>query len=184
MAALLPWLQRKWTFTAPAELYPDVIERLRGLPPRVEDLVRRWPRECLVRRERNSWSIQENIGHLLDLEPLLDARIGDFLAGQPTLRAADMSNLATHQARHNDRRIEDLLAALRQERERIVARLESLQPADFARTAEHERLRTTMRLVDACSFCADHDDYHVARMTELARMWQDGRTAAETARRI
>src|SRR5688572_6826400 len=156
----LPWIQRTFQFTDPVEIYPDVIERFRGAPARIEDRLRGLTREVLIGTDGRGWSIQENIGHLLDLEPLLDGRIDDFLAGKALLRAADMTNLATRQARHNGREIGDLLGAFRAAREHIVARLESLSSAQFALVAEHPRLKQRMRLIDAVSFACAHDDYH------------------------
>ena len=55
MSARLPWIQRRWTFTAAVGVYPDVIERLRGTPARVEDLVRHWPAAILTCRDGESW---------------------------------------------------------------------------------------------------------------------------------
>lgn len=165
----LPWIQRKFSFTDPVGVYPDIIERCRGVPARIEDRVRGLPREVLTGTDGGGWSIQQNIGHLLDLEALLDGRIDDFLAGEPVLRAADMQNRATIDADHNTREIGGLLAEFRAARERIVGRLESLTPADFGRAARHPRLDQPMRLVDAVAFACAHDDYHLARISELIR---------------
>ncbi len=170
MGARVPWIERRFTFDFPVGLWPDILERLRGVPARIEDRVRRCPAPILTRREANSWSIQENIGHLLDLEPLGEKRIDDFLAGKSVLRAADMTNRATNEAHHNERSITTLLGAFRAAREHLVTRLEGLADADFARTSLHPRLRQELRLVDWMAFCAAHDDYHLARMSELARL--------------
>lgn len=172
MAAQAPWFERKFSFDFPVEVYPDVIERFRGTPARVEERVRGVPREVLVRREREgTWSIQENVGHLLDLEGLWDRRLGDFLAGKQDLSAADVTNRATHEAGHNDREIGELLAGFRAHRMRQVGVLEGLRAKDFARTSLHPRLRQPMRLVDAVAFVCAHDDYHLARIGELIRMF-------------
>jgi uncharacterized damage-inducible protein DinB len=80
-----------------------------------------------------------------------------------------MTNTATHQARHNDRLIADLLRAFRDERESQAAILDQLSDAEFARISEHPRLKQKMRLIDAITFVCLHDDYHLARMTELVR---------------
>ncbi len=169
MPAKLPWVQRTFTFDFPVETYPDVIERFRGTPARIEDLVRRVPRETLTWSDGKGWTIQQNIGHLLDVEPLWDHRLDDYLAGKAELRAADMSNRATNEAGHNSRAIGDLLGAFRRAREGQVARLEGLAPADFARVSIHPRLKQPMRLVDAITFICCHDDYHMARIAELRR---------------
>lgn len=172
MAAILQWNQRTFRFDFPVEIYSDVIERLRGAPPRVVAKVRAASPEVLTRREREgTWSIQENIGHLLDLEPLGFSRLDEYLRGAERLSPADMTNKATHEARHHDRAIDELLDEFAGERGRFVARLDSLAPADFARTAIHPRLKMPMRMVDWLSFVAAHDDYHLTRMTELLRMF-------------
>ena len=104
--------------------------------------------EALVRSDGESWSIQRNVGHLLDLEELPNARLDDFLAGKEVLTAADMTNRCTQEADHDSVPIGDLLGAFQRERAALVARLEELAPEDFARTALHPRLATPMRLVD------------------------------------
>lgn len=41
----------------------------------------------------------------------------------------------------------------------------------FAITAIHPRLHVTMRLVDMLLFQAEHDDYHLTRISELIRLF-------------
>ncbi len=170
MRQRIPWTDRTWTFDFPAELWPEVVERFASAPARAADKTRALSDAALSwRRAEGTWSIKENIGHLLDLEVLLDKRLDEFLAGKDTLTAADMENAATNQATHNERDIRDLLASLRSERGRLIVRLECLQPKDFARTAMHPRLQIPMRLVDAVVFACDHDDYHLATIADLIR---------------
>lgn len=171
MSARLTWFKRQFNFDYPVDIYPDIIERVRGTPARLEDRVAGLAPAVLIRRDGNSWSIQENVGHFLDLDDLHANRIGDFLAGVSVLRAADLTNRKTNEARHNERPITDILRDFRRERLAFVASVEALQPADFARTAEHPRLKTPMRLVDCLTFFACHDDYHLARITELVRLF-------------
>jgi len=38
-------------------------------------------------------------------------------------------------------------------------------------TSLHPRTKILMRIVDLCVFTAEHDDYHLARVTELKRMF-------------
>jgi uncharacterized damage-inducible protein DinB len=166
--ARLPWVQRSFVFEFPVETWPEVVERFRGTSARIEDKVRGLSREVLTASD-GGWSIQENVGHLLELEGVFGRRIGDFLAGKALLSAADITNKATHEARYNERAIGDLVRAFREEREAQAATLDRLSDADFARVSEHPRLKQKMRLVDAVTFVCLHDDYHLARMTELAR---------------
>jgi hypothetical protein len=167
----VPWTSRKFEFNFPAELYPEMIERVRGTPARVEDLVSALPESILTRRDGERWSIQENIGHLLDLEDLFSGRLDDFDAARSTLRAADMTNRKTHDARHNDQAIQTILSEFRSARITLVERLERSEPEFFARTAHHPRLNKPMRVVDMLYFQSEHDDYHLARISELIRMF-------------
>lgn len=167
MPNLVPWTERAFNFDFPAGLYPELLERLRGTPVRVEEIARSLPARVLTGRVGETWSIQENIGHLADLEGLFTGRLDDFEAGAE-LRPADMTNRATNEADHNARTMAEVLAEFRTRRAELVGRLEALGPSDFAKTAHHPRLDRPMRVVDMMFFHAEHDDYHLARMRELA----------------
>lgn len=167
------WFDRQFTFDLPVETYPNLVERLRGTPVRVEALVAGLPTETLTRRHNDDWSIQENVGHLWDLEALWAGRLDDLLTGQTLLRAADLTNRKTHDANHNAAPINDLLAAFRRERAAWVSRLDDLSESDVVRTALHPRLQQPMRLVDHVYFVAEHDDHHLAQITRLKRLWNE-----------
>lgn len=163
------WFTRAWSFDFPSDLHPEVIERLRGTPVRLQAAVAGLEGSTLTQRFSYDWSIQENVGHIGDLDALFDGRINDVLAGTAVLRPADMSNQATFDADYNSRPIQEVLTRTRISRERLVERLERLTPDDFTRSAYHERLGMEMRLVDQCLFQATHDDYHLAIITGLKR---------------
>jgi uncharacterized damage-inducible protein DinB len=165
------WMDRTFLFTTPVELLPTVAERLRGTPARLEEKFRSLSPAVLTRRDGDAWSMQEHLGHLLDLDELHLGRLEDYQAGAETLRAADMENRKTQEADHNRREVKHLLQDFRRERRRFVERLESLSPEELARSAVHPRLRQPMRVVDMAWFVAEHDDHHLARMTELQRMF-------------
>src|SRR5918996_1626232 len=109
------WTDRTFRFDLPVEMFPVVIERLRGAAPRIEDKIKGLPAEVLTRRDGDSWSIQEHIGHLLDLDELHIGRLDDYLAGAEVLRAADMTNRKTWEGRHNERPLAELLRDFRRE---------------------------------------------------------------------
>jgi len=161
------WFERRFDLSFPAELYPNLCVRLRGTPARVEELLRDVPREALLRRNPGEWSVQEHAGHLLDLEPLWDARVSEFLGGAAELTAADLSNRRTHEAGHNDRQLREILQGLRAARFRLLERLATVDPAARTRTLLHPRLRQPMRLVDHLYFVAEHDDHHLAFISSL-----------------
>src|ERR1043165_2245364 len=133
----LEWIKRQFSFELPTGMYPNVLERVRGTPARLEDLVRSLTPENLTRRDGDKWSIQEHAGHLLDLEPLGIHRLDDYEAGRATLHAADMSNQRTYEANHNADTIENSLAAFRKERMELVRRLDGYDEAFVLKTALH-----------------------------------------------
>ncbi len=163
------WFERRFEFDSPNTLFPNVVERVRGTPARVEERVRGVAPAILTRRVGDTWSIQENVGHLLDLEPLWLTRAKQLAAGEQVLAAADLDNRKTHQANHNAFPLASLLEAFRRERGRFVSVLEAADAAVLERTALHPRLQTPMRLIDLVVFVAEHDDHHLARIGELVR---------------
>ncbi|HEX8458926.1 MAG TPA: DinB family protein [Pyrinomonadaceae bacterium] len=163
------WFERKFTLDLPLSMYPNVLERVRGTPARLEDRLLELPREVLVRRDGDAWSIQEQAGHLLDLGTLDLGRLDDYEAALEHLRPADLGNRKTHEANHNAAAIKHLLAAFRTERAEFLRRLDSYDPDFIARTALHPRLQLPMRVLDFVYFIAEHDDHHLARITNLIR---------------
>lgn len=164
------WFERQFTFAEPVGLFPCIVARLAGTPARLEDLVAGLEPKVLTRRLEGRWSIQENIGHLLDLDVLHDSRLDDYLDQAEVLKPADLENRRTHEADHNQREVAQLLEGFRAEREAFVLRLNDLTEDVVARTALHPRLNQPMRLLDMTIFTADHDDHHIATIMHLLRV--------------
>ena len=167
MIKRLPWFQRTFPTGLPAHLLPVVVERLRGTPARLTDRLAGVPPGLLVRRSGDSWSIQENAGHLLDLEPLWRQRFTDLAQRRGELTVADLTNRGTHEANHNAAPLEGLLAEFRRARGEMVRQLEGFPEDGAAFTALHPRMKTPMNVVDLAFFVAEHDDYHLAKISEL-----------------
>ncbi|MCA1618762.1 MAG: DinB family protein [Acidobacteria bacterium] len=164
------WVEREFDFSLPVGVFACVVERLRGTPARLEELTRGHARETLTARNvAGAWSVQEQVGHLLDLDELHEGRLEDYARHLSTLRAADMTNRKTEEAGHNGARLEDLLAAFRDARLRFVRRLEAMSGPEVAASALHPRLRKQMRVIDLAYFVAEHDDHHLASITEILR---------------
>ncbi|MBI3402274.1 MAG: DinB family protein [Acidobacteria bacterium] len=161
------WFERKFEFTLPVELHPNVCARLRGTPARLEEIVRGSSRAALIRKPQEKWSAQEHAGHLVDLEPMWLTRVGDYLAGGSELTAADLQNRKTHEANHNAGSLDQIMVEFRTARSMLMNRVERIDPALFARTMLHPRLKQPMRLVDHLYFAAEHDDHHLACIWEL-----------------
>ncbi len=163
------WFEREFDFSLPVGVFPCVLERLRGTPARLEELVRGLPAEILTERRDGKWSVQEHVGHLYDLDELHDGRLEDYARGLEVLRAADLSNRKTEEAGHNSERLEDLLARFRSARANFVRRLESLSEEEVAASAVHPRLGKRMRVIDMALFVAEHDDHHLATINEPSK---------------
>jgi uncharacterized damage-inducible protein DinB len=161
------WFERKFEFSFPAELLPNLQARLRGTPARLEETLRGRSHEILIRKAQEKWSAQEQAGHLLDAEPLWLARVDDYVAASDQLTPTDLTNRKTDEANYNARPLEQILTEFRAARERLLKRVDELDVSLFARAIPHPRLKTPMRLVDHLYFVAEHDDHHLARIWEL-----------------
>lgn len=109
------WFERQFSLGLGVEAMPELVERLRGTALRLEERVSDLEPAAATRRNDSSWSIQEHVGHLLDLESLWADRLQDLAEGRPRLRPAPMS------------------------------------------------------VVDLCFFVGEHDDHHLASITERRR---------------
>jgi uncharacterized damage-inducible protein DinB len=163
------WFERRFELGLPAEAFPDVVERVRGTPVRLEARVRDLRPDQLTARDGERWSIQEHVGHLLDLEELWAGRLDELMAGEEQLRPADLENRKTCQANHNGGQIDGLLSDFRAVRLGIVTRLESLSRDDLRLQSLHPRLQQPMTAVDLFFFVAEHDDHHLACITGIRR---------------
>jgi uncharacterized damage-inducible protein DinB len=170
MSQVPMWFERKFEFSFPVELFPNLCARLRGTPARLEEVVRGRSRETLIRKTGEKWSAQEHAGHLLDLEPLWLARVGDYVSRGDQLAPADLKNRKTDEANHNGRPVEQIVTDFRAARESLPRRVDELDPSLFARAMLHPRLKVPMRLVDHLYFVAEHDDHHLARILELVKI--------------
>jgi uncharacterized damage-inducible protein DinB len=161
------WFERRFDFSFPADLFPNICARLRGTPARLEEVMGGQPSNVLTVKPLQKWSAQEHAGHLLDLEPLWLARVEDYLQGSQQLTPTDLRNRNTDEANYNAQSLNKILAAFRVERERLLERVGRLDPTLHSRSIRHPRLQTPMRLVDHLFFVAEHDDHHLARIWEL-----------------
>jgi uncharacterized damage-inducible protein DinB len=177
----LPWIEQRFAFDLPLSMFPCVVERLRGTPARVEERVKGQDPASLRLRLGVAWSIQENIGHLIELEGLWLGRLDDFAAGLSHLRPAEMSNASTEAADYNSKAGGEVLEQFRLARGHFLRRLEALEASQLERSAHHPRLNQSMRILDLVFFAAEHDDHHLARITEILRALTRGRPFAETA---
>jgi hypothetical protein len=163
------WTDRKFSFDFPEGWMLNILERLKGTGARINGLIINLSDEELSSKPNGKWSIKEQVGHLSDLEELHDGRINDFIMRNEILRAADMSNAKTYEAKHNERSITELLEEFKNKRNLFASRLEKLDDETQSFKALHPRLQLKMRPVDMAFFTAEHDDHHLASIREILK---------------
>jgi len=169
MITQTPWIERQFDFNYPIGLFPVIVERLRGTVPRIQSLVKNQTEEKLSHKTETAWSVKEQIGHMYDLEELWYGRIEDFLSGEQTLRAADMTNAKTTQANHNKKNIQQLIEEFSSARNKLINKVQDVDETTASVIALHPRLKKPMRLIDSLFFVAEHDDHHLAKISSLLK---------------
>jgi len=175
MVPMTKWIDRKFEFYFPEGVFPCILARIKGTPARLEEIASGLTPEVLTASVENGWTIQENIGHLVDAEALFSGRLTDYLNGSETLTPANLDGKKTSQSNHNAKDIKDILHMFRLVRGSFVSQLEALDENMAGRSAHHPRLNKPMRLVDMVYFMAEHDDFHIARIYELIEMFKKKR---------
>jgi len=161
------WFDRKFNFDSAENIFPEILQRLKETPSRLTNTIKSIPDELLHVRPDGKWSIKENIGHLIDLEPLWQLRLHDILTGVAEMHPADLSNTKTHQADHNSRSAEELLYDFSAVRYQTIGMLENINSDVIFRSSLHPRLKTPMRTMDLFLFVAEHDDHHLATISSI-----------------
>ena len=146
----------------PVTAFPAVLERLRGTPARMAELIAGATDDQLRRHDSDAWSAKRHLGHLDDLHALDELRLGEYLSGAETLTAADPKNRLTWESGHDATAASQLVARFRAHRDELITQMERLSETQIASTAIHPRLRRPLRLIDWAYFVAEHDDHHLA----------------------
>ncbi len=167
MSDIPAWFERRFDFSFPVELLPNICARLRGTPARLEEILRDIPRNTLAGKTHEAWSAQEQAGHLADLEPLWLARVNDYVAGRNELTPTDLTNRKTYEANHTARSLAEILTEFRDARGNLLETVLDLDDIVHSSSIAHPRLKVPMRLIDHLYFVAEHDDHHLARIWEL-----------------
>jgi uncharacterized damage-inducible protein DinB len=168
MIPLTPWFERKFNFDFPVNVFPVIFSRLEGSMFRLNILLANADEEyCSYNPD--GWSVKEHVGHLYDLEELWWNRLNDFRSGKETLTAADLNNTRTKEAGHNEKTLEQLLQLFNVERQKILETIYDFDEATLSLTSVHPRLQQPMRLIDSLYFVAEHDDHHIAHISNLLR---------------
>ena len=165
-----PWFQRRFALIEEIGVLPSIIERLDGTSIRLQQKVKSLPEIVLTQQlQEKKWTIQEQVGHLQQIEPLWLGRMQDIMGNKEFLREADLTNQATFDAQYNFQHISDILKQFDKDRAQLVAFLEKVAPIEVTKSALHPRLKTPMRMIDLAFFVAEHDDHHLATISYIIK---------------
>ncbi len=90
-----------------------------------------------------------------------------FVAGAAELRPAQVNGSRTNRADYNSWAIEKILGDFRENRMVYVEGLKGFGADFYEKKAWHPRLAQPMRVCDMLYFQAEHDDYHLNKITDL-----------------
>ena len=166
----IKWFDRKFDFNFSENIFPMILERLKGTPLRLAEKLNHTHPEYLSTRIGNDWSIKENTGHLTDLEPLWQQRLNDIVSGSEFMTVTDLTNSKTEFAGHNLKSTDELLNEFAVVRNKTLSILEKLDEQVIFKSSLHPRLKTPMRTIDLFLFVAEHDDHHLARITQIEKL--------------
>ena len=165
----VPWSERELAFGRETAELPVLLERIRGTPARIMELVAHTAPERLALRRQGSWSVQEHIAHLLVLQDRLEQRLDDFAACRSVLCTIDLADQGSLLRGHGKRPLGDLIEEFRLKRLYFVDRVLALDDMAMAHRAAHPCRTLSMGLADQVFFVAEHDDHHLAVMRHLAQ---------------
>ena len=168
MVLQTPWFQRSFNFDFPVTIFPVIFCRLEGTLFRLNAILLNADDEWCSYNE-NGWSVKEHLGHLSDLEDLWWKRLNDFRENKAKLTAADLNNTKTKEAGHNEKTLDHLMQTFVAERQKMLEAIYNFDSGMLSRMSVHPRLNQTMRLVDSLYFVAEHDDHHIAAISNLLR---------------
>ena len=168
MVTQTPWFQRSFNFDFPIGIFPTIFSRLEGTLFRLNAILQNADDEYSS-YNKDGWSVKEQLGHLYDLEDFWWKRLNDFVENKAVLTVADLNNTKTKEAKHNEKNLEQLMQAFIIERQKMLETIYVFDAGMLSRLSVHPRLNQPMRMIDSLFFVAEHDDHHIAAISNLLR---------------
>jgi hypothetical protein len=159
----LQWFERQFTFGLPQGMLPFYLERLEGSIARVEKKLSSAYDEALSHKLDGKWSAKENIAHLAEVDEIALKRLDEMVQG-----ISPMSPAVIQPGRdYNSMSVREIADLFRANRLKNLEKYKSLSERDLDQQSLHPRLKVMMSPVDLAWFDAEHDDHHLARVTEI-----------------
>lgn len=155
------WFDRKFDFSFGMEMYGTLLARLQAAPNMFKQITSVLPAGVQVLKPGQKWSVKENIGHLILLEPLWQKRFEEIKKGSLGMSPADVSNRATDEMNFNKFSLQELTSSFTSQRAGTINFLNGVHQTDFSKRSIHPRLQQPMRIIDLMYFVAEHDWHHL-----------------------
>lgn len=162
------WFDRKFDLGLGAEQFDEQLNRLARFPAVLRQVLDNYSKAITTVKPDGKWSVNENVGHLLLLEPLWCKRFQEIKDGLGKMSPADLNNTATDESSFNESQIKDLLECFQAEREKTVLLLQSFSQKDLLKQSIHPRLDRPMTVIDMVHFVAEHDEHHLRAIQQIA----------------
>ena len=162
----LEWFERKFTFGLPAGMLPFYLERLQGTIARIESKVKGVSEQVLSEKLDGKWSVKQNIGHLAEVDEIANKRLDEMIQGVTPMSPA----VFEPRGDYNAQSVEEVIRYFCRSREANVKKYINLPIEDLERSSMHPRLKVMMTPVDLAWFDAEHDDHHLARISEILQV--------------
>ncbi len=126
------------------------------------------------RPDEGQWSILEIAGHLADAEMIAAVRIRRILTQDHPFLYGYQQEVWTRRLNHQARRLGEVTTRFRVLREANADLLDALSPADWALTAQHDR----MGVMTLEAWIVDYIEHTQKHLEQIARRAQDSPAAA------
>ncbi len=163
------WFDREFNFDFGMDQYNHLFGRLQRAPIVYEEFLNIVPEDVRISKPYGKWSIKENIGHLIVLEPLWRMRFQDIQERKSELSPADLGNSLTNEMNFNRNPFQNLASTFSVERNKTLEYLNTLEQSDFSKTSIHPRLKRPMRIIDLMYFVSEHDQHHFKFIQDRSR---------------
>lgn len=120
-----------------------------------------------VYSEETVWTVADLVRHLASAESSMTQLMQGILAGgsgaPPDFDLARWN--ASRIAKTKDKSHAEIIQTMSQNRERLFAFIDSLEPADWDKEGRHGSLKI-MNIAEICAIIASHDRHHLADIKE------------------
>ena len=164
MSELVPWFERNLEFGKPKEMLPFYLERLEGTIARIEAKVKDVENAILSEKPQGKWSVKQQIGHLAEVDEVANKRLDEMVAG-----ISPMSPAVFEPQDYNPWPVERVVSFFKETRLKNLQKYHSIAENDLLKSSIHPRLNVPMTPVDLAWFDAEHDDHHLAKISEILR---------------